>query len=482
MADIAMMYSPESAAGAVTSARLRSVAKLALRLSGAERSVIVAADGTIVADEGQGPAALPLGDIVRRALALESPASGAEKRPFLSAAAIKDASGALVGVLAVAADRAPPGARTLDVDLAELAALAAAQLAPQAQVEATREELQTLSVEIDHRVKNVLASVQSIASQSARRAVSLDGFLKAFTGRLKAMASAQELLTATRWRGASIHDLATAILSPLAPGQTRWEGPDFFLTPRAANSLALALHELAVNAVKHGALSSDAGAVDVRWRESRDGGFELDWVETGGPQVSPPTHRGFGSMLLQDVAGRELDGEVVSDFRAGGVRVKIKGGPKARADMEAGVRPAPRPDPAVPVTAGASAGPPPPARAQGVRGLRVIIVEDAILLAMELEAGLTEVGVQIVGSAGGLEDAMALIDRPMDAAVLDCVLHGASVEPLAAALAARGVPFLFATGYGEKQGAPEGFDAPIVRKPYDVGQIAAALAYLTGRS
>ena len=215
---------------------------------------------------------------------------------------------------------------------------AAAELAPDERAEATREELQTLSVEIDHRVKNVLASVQAIASQSARRAASLDGFLKTFSGRLKAMASAQELLTATRWRGASIHDLATATLSTLAPGQTRWEGPDLFLTPRAANALALALHELAVNAVRHGALSNDAGSVQARWRDAEDGGF-----------------------------------------------------------------------------------------------------------------------------------------------VLDCKLHGLSVEPMATALAARGVPFLFATGYGDNQGAPEGFDAPIVRKPYDVGQIAAALAALTGR-
>ncbi len=111
----------------------------------------------------------------------------------------------------------------------------------------------------------------------------------------------------------------------------------------------------------------------------------------------------------------------------------------------------------------------------------MIVVEDAILLAVELQAGLTEAGAEVVGQAGEVAEAMALVDVPMDAAVLDCNLNGLSVEPVARALVERGVPFLFATGYGEGQGAPEGFDAPIIRKPYDVAQITAALAQLTGR-
>ena len=480
-----MISSDEPLAARETGDRLAGLLRLALRLSGLSRALAVAADGAVIADLGAGPPGLSQTALARLALqqagrAKPATAAGA---PFLAAAKILDSEGGLLGVLAVTGGPAPSGSRQLAEDLAELAALAAGALGPDEEAEATREELQTLSAEIDHRVKNVLASVQAIASQSARRAASLDGFLKTFSGRLKAMASAQELLTATRWRGASIHDLATATLSTLAPGQTRWEGPDLFLTPRAANALALALHELAVNAVRHGALSTDAGSVQARWRDAADGGFVLDWIESGGPQVSVPTHKGFGSLLLQDVTGRELDGEVVSEFRAGGVRVRITGSPKALATPEAAPRPARPvgPAPAPPITGGASEGPPVLARASGVRGMKVIIVEDAILLAMELEAGLADAGALIAGSAGSLEEAMQLVDTPMDAAVLDCNLHGVSVEPLAAALTARGVPFLFATGYGENQGAPEGFDAPIIRKPYDVRQIAAALAALTGR-
>jgi DNA-binding response OmpR family regulator len=119
---------------------------------------------------------------------------------------------------------------------------------------------------------------------------------------------------------------------------------------------------------------------------------------------------------------------------------------------------------------------------RSLKGSRVLIVEDAVLLALELETGLADAGAEIVGPAYELEEAMALLDRPIDAAVLDANLNGRSVTPVAEALAARGVPFVFATGYGDTGGAPGGFEAPVIRKPYDVTQVAAAVAdLLAGR-
>jgi PAS domain S-box-containing protein len=347
------------------------------------------------------------------------------------------------------------------------------------------EQRETLVAELDHRVKNVLAAVQSMAAQSARKASSLDGFLKTFAGRLKSMASAHQLLTATRWRGAGMQNIAAAELGGLAPGQTRWQGPDILLTPRATNAMSLALHELATNAVKFGALSTDAGRIDVTWRGLEGGGLELQWLESRGPIVTPPTRRGFGSTLLEKVTGRELEGAVRLEHRGEGVRALLTVGaaaiaaPAVAAPVVAGDRPPP-PASAGPTIAGASAGA--PQQAARVQGLRLLIVEDALLLALELEAGLQEAGASVLGSAADVDEAMRMINLPIDAAVLDANLNGASVLPVAEALAARGIPFVFATGYGDDNNMPMGFGAPIIRKPYDVTQVAAALAEVTGRA
>lgn len=328
-----------------------------------------------------------------------------------------------------------------------------------------------LMAELDHRVKNVLATVQSLALRTARQTTSLDAFLTNFGGRLKAMASANELLTAARWRGAAIDHLAAAELGSVAPGQTGWTGPELFLTPRAANALALALHELAANARKYGALSVEGGRVDLRWTRLADGGFEAVWTESGGPRVSPPTRQGFGTTLLGQVTGRELNGEIRVEHRPSGVRVTLRGGSAALAPRPDTVPDAPEVRQVEAATTTSAAE-----RASSLKGARVLIVEDAVLLALELETGLSDAGAEVIGPAYELEEAMALLDRPIDAAVLDANLNGRSVMPVAEALAARHVPFVFATGYGEAGGAPGGFDAPVIRKPYDVTQVAAAVA------
>ncbi len=335
---------------------------------------------------------------------------------------------------------------------------------------------EALAGELDHRVKNMLAVIQSVASQSARKTTSLDAFLKTFTGRLKAMASAHELLTATRWAGAYLRDVVAAELGGLAPGQIDSGGPELYLTPRAASAVALALHELAANALRHGALSEDRGRVTVRWSATPAGGFVLDWRESGGPAARPETGDGFGGVLLSEITGRELEGQVTLEPSPAGLKARIEAGAAALASPPSqAAGPAPRPaveEPAQVVTIESD-----PAH---IAGLKILIVEDSLLLALELEQGLTDLGAHIVGVAAEVGEAMAMIDRPFDAAVLDANLNGASVMPVAQALHAMGRPFIFATGYADKAG-PAGFDAPVVRKPYNVGQIARALAQAYAR-
>jgi CheY-like chemotaxis protein len=234
--------------------------------------------------------------------------------------------------------------------------------------------------------------------------------------------------------------------------------------------------------MKYGALSTERGRVEVSWTFNPDGGFDLVWQERDGPPVVPPTRRGFGSTLLERVTGRELGGEARLEFRPGGLRVLIRSDASALARDRTANAPAPvkaalAPEP--PSHDGASAGLEP---VDGVRGRRILIVEDAVLLALELEAALTEAGAQVVGVAADVAEALRMVETPFDVAVLDANLNGETVTPVAEALSALGKPFIIATGYGDAGLPPEGFDVPVVRKPYNVNQIAAAVAEaLAGR-
>jgi PAS domain S-box-containing protein len=346
---------------------------------------------------------------------------------------------------------------------------------------AVEEEREALVAELDHRVKNVLASVQSLAAQSARKTVSLESFLKTFTGRLEAMAAAHTLLTRTRWRGAEIGDVVAAELSGLAHGRARWSGPVLTLSARATNTLALALHELATNAVKYGAFSTEAGRLEVRWSALEAGGFELVWTERRGPRVEPPARQGFGAMLLEQVTGRELGGAAKVEFLPDGLRAVIHAGRSALAEA--------RTPPSPPAPAGATRQPPEdrgashgPEERANIAGLRVLVVEDAVLLALELEAALSDAGAHVLGPAASIEEALAMLDLDFDVALLDADLNGLSASPVAEALIARGRPFILATGHKDGAGMPDLPSVPIVRKPYNVRQIALALSQATSRA
>ncbi|WP_454761816.1 HWE histidine kinase domain-containing protein [Caulobacter segnis] len=336
---------------------------------------------------------------------------------------------------------------------------------------------ENLVVELDHRIKNLLAVVQSVAAQSARKSASLDVFLKTFAGRLKSMSSAHDLLTAARWRGATLARIAAAELGGLSPTQTRWDGPEMFLTPRAASALSLALHELAVNAMRYGSLSSENGKVEVVWRRTPEGGFALEWLETGGPPATAPATKGFGATLIEDVAGRELGGWAKINYKSGGVTAMIQGAAEALADAPPMEEAQAAPERIVETVVAADET----VRPGAIAGLKVLIVEDSLLLALELEAGLEDAGVEVVGCAAELSEALSMVEMVFDVAVLDADLNGQSVAPVAEILRTMGRPFVFATGYADKA-APMGFDAPIVRKPYNVHQIARAVAGVTGRA
>ena len=187
--------------------------------------------------------------------------------------------------------------------------------------------LNLLVAELNHRVKNTLAIVQSLAHQTFRGAGIEATARTAFEGRLAALATAHSLLTRERWEAT---DLETVVVETLAaqvsdPTSVSIRGPSVKLDPKTAVSIAMALHELATNAIKYGALSVDGGHVTVRWSSgSADAPrLLLDWRESGGPKVTPPTTRGFGSRMIERALAAELRGKVTLDFPADGLRCAI---------------------------------------------------------------------------------------------------------------------------------------------------------------
>jgi two-component system CheB/CheR fusion protein len=208
----------------------------------------------------------------------------------------------------------------------ELILLAIDDITARAEAEAHRN---ILIAEMSHRVKNVLATVQSIGSQTLRQSHSLEDFKTAFNGRLLALARAHDLLINEGWAGAKIAVLVNRTLAPYRTGEDRritTDGPRIILRPQAGVALIMILHELATNAAKYGALSVPNGTLSVTWRRGdgdSDPRLRLDWIEVGGPRVKPPSHRGFGSNLVERSTAHELHGRATLDYREEGLRVEL---------------------------------------------------------------------------------------------------------------------------------------------------------------
>ncbi len=181
------------------------------------------------------------------------------------------------------------------------------------------EHLDLLMREVNHRAKNMLTVVQAISNQTAAK--SPKDFLSRFTERLQALSANQDLLVRNEWGGVDIADLVRAQLAAFADlmgSRITMHGPKLRFNAAAAQAVGLALHELATNASKYGALSTETGSIEVSWR--LDGNtFAMNWTERGGPPVSMPTHRGFGSTVVNAMAKRSVQGEVHLDYAPSGV-------------------------------------------------------------------------------------------------------------------------------------------------------------------
>lgn len=332
------------------------------------------------------------------------------------------------------------------------------------------EELQQLLFdELNHRVKNTLANIQSIATQSLSTARGTNHFVSAFSGRIQALARAHDLLVRGQMKGASIMEIVRqqVVLGNSDGARITCSGPLVMVEAQVATQLALVLHELATNARKYGALSEAGGKLSIRWellmQDTRE--ICLEWRESGVTNVVAPVSRGFGTMLIEKTL-RGCGGEASIRYDTGGLvcqlRLPLQEGSWRNALIEAAMD-----------QAGTSAS-----RAAGINlaGKRILVVEDEPLIAMEIETNLERAGCEVIGPAGTIEIAESLLAQTQpDAVLLDANLRGRPVDELAAALARRGVPFAFATGFG-RDSLPNAFrDAVLLSKPFDSGQLIAAI-------
>lgn len=183
-----------------------------------------------------------------------------------------------------------------------------------------QETQQLLVNELNHRVKNTLATVQAVAWQSFKEVA--PEALQRFSGRLSVLGKAHNILTTIAWHNAAVADLVASAIEPFGEERFVVTGPACDLHPKAVVSLSMALHELATNAVKYGSLSVPAGTVTIAWDCKHDKDlhqFELTWQERGGPAVTQPEHRGFGTRLIERQLAMEFGGKAKIDFEPSGL-------------------------------------------------------------------------------------------------------------------------------------------------------------------
>jgi two-component sensor histidine kinase/CheY-like chemotaxis protein len=343
-----------------------------------------------------------------------------------------------------------------------------------AELRASEEQQRLLSAEVDHRAKNLLTIVQSILRQT--QAANIESYIDAVSGRILGLARSHSLIAASRWRGANLAQIVDAELAPYHANEgpasdgphVEAVGPPLTLRPAAAQSLAMAIHELTTNAVKHGALSGSDGRLSITWQLTEQGLFLL-WDEAGGPPIAgPPKRHGFGTKIIAAGIEHQLDGRVTFDWRPEGLLVSILVPSEQFAGGRAVSQREDRSTSAV-LNAGDLAA--------SLSGRRILVVEDEALIAGQIESLLVGQGCLVSGPVRGLDNALALVrSEPLDAAVLDVDLSGSRSEAVANALRERAIPFIVLTGYADSGLSVAFRGAPVVAKPFDEEALVSLLA------
>ena len=354
-----------------------------------------------------------------------------------------------------------------------------------------------LIAELNHRVKNILSLVKSIARQTKGSAGSLTQYTEAFEQRINALSTAHDLIGGSGLRWADIRELLETELRAFMNSAKTVElsGPALTVSARVAPLLALVFHELVSNSVKHGALSPEGESLSVSWREE-SGGLEILWNERVAFSLKKPERKGFGLTLIERSVPHECKGTCEINFKPHGLEVRFwlpdramgasgtkgevpsgksakdKNGVEGEGAVSKPMSHSPKPEPRDNDVQQSSEG-----------DLKIVIVEDHSVLALELESLLVSNGyskVQIFNDAASCQ-ASILDDKSHypDLAILDINLGGTTSYDLAVQLSARGVQIVFVSGYDEHHSMPESLrSAPRLRKPLDTNDLLQLLSQI----
>ena len=337
----------------------------------------------------------------------------------------------------------------------------------------SEERRMLLLSELDHRVRNMLATIMAMVRLSSDQASDKQTLVETLTGRISAMTRTHGLLTRNSWRGASLGQIVRDEVQPYrSEGRLVLQGKDdVVLPPKDAVDFALVVHELATNAAKYGAWSGPAGRVEVSWALEHEKAVHVHvvWRECDGPPVTQPKRTGFGSALIRS-AFREEDAGVELRHEPSGVVCEIRIPLRGSAD-QATLSPAEEMSaPAVPSPGALS-------------GLRVLVVEDEPFVQLDLAGILKGAGASVAGPAANVAEARRMmIAGGFDMALLDVNLGGENVSPIAEALIARGIPVVFATGYRDLELlSPRLRHLPRLQKPFSSREVVMSLTAVVPR-
>lgn len=339
-----------------------------------------------------------------------------------------------------------------------------------------REHTQLLLSELQHRVRNLMAVIRTIAIRTERSASTPQEYRDALVGRLTALSRVQTLLTRSGSQGGSLREVIETEIRAKAEDDSSVQltGPDIMLSAKAVEVLALAIHELCTNAVKYGALSVAGGRIIVDWRTVQREGrswLTLDWVETGKAVPATPVRRGFGTELIEGRIPYELGGSGKLTFGPTGMRCHLEFPLRHRNSFLETDAPQPT------LVEGGIAD---MVGAGALEGYTVLVVEDDFYIASDLVSSLQEAKTTVLGPCMTEEAALQALERTRPhAAVLDVNLGGQGPRfEIANRLRRLGIPFVFLTGYDRETIPANLRDAPHVEKPADFPQVFRLLSEL----